>query len=130
MARPKMNGTVTQVQQTTAEQLYPVKLLKNYRPKTENFEVLDFTDEDLALKVQLKEIPREKAERDGHSMAYRKPNGMSEIREEEDETRIKRLASGDLAKVWKGTTIKLPKAEAIDVVRKRVGERADEFAGD
>lgn len=129
MARPKMNGTAIQETQTT-EKLYPVKLMKNYRPKTPNFEVLDFTDADIARKVAIGEMDRRKATAAGHEMTYRKPSGKPEIRADEDETVITRLASGDLAKVWKGTTVKLPKDEAIDVVRRKVGERADEFAGD
>lgn len=85
--------------------MFPVKLLKNYRPLGK-FQVF---------------APVEGSE--DEAMEWRDPIGTDEIRNDED--KITRVATGEQAKVWADTVIRLPIDEARNVVERKLAIRND-----
>ena len=87
---------------------YPVKLLKNYRPKGKDFKVLEKVNPD-----------------DEYSdLVSRDPEGTEE---KLVDGKITQVPVGDFSKVWAGTTILLGKEEAQFVLKNRIAERSDDL---
>lgn len=88
-------------------ELYPVKLLKNYRPSTE-FKILE----------------QDNPEDEMSEWTPRDPEGTVEKLED---GLIVKCAVGDYKKVWAGTVIMLPKNMARILLKERRAERHDDL---
>jgi hypothetical protein len=109
MAGPqKTKDAATETKAPVAVKTYPVKLLKNYRPMGEDFKVL---------------VPKD-SEDEYSELVSRDPEGTLE---KLTNGKITQVAVGDYAKILKGTTILVGKAEAQHVLKNRIAERSDDL---
>lgn len=105
-----------------SQKLFPVVLLKNYVPAA-NYEIVGYLKEAVKAKDaggNLKVIEPEEFIK-GEMKPHTSPGvGFGEM--------VMKDGSTVNAKIWAGTTIKLPVDEAKRAVAKKIAERADDIA--
>lgn len=93
------------------EKLFPVKLLKNYHPAGE-YEIAGYYKEPITVKDTAGRMHT--VDPGGFQHGVAKPPIKPGV--------------GTGVRIWAGTHIRLPAEEAMDVISKRIAERADELS--
>lgn len=93
--------------------LFPVLLLKNYAPRTKNFEILGHTKPARMTK--------------GAAGEWLEVEPKRWIADEQNPPPVPGVEVP--GKIWAGTIIRLPVDEAKGVIEKKIGERADAIPG-
>jgi hypothetical protein len=106
MNGPQSTKKTTETKEVKPSDFVSVKLLRNYRPASTDFKVLQQDQETEVWTERSPEGAQEKLDEDG---------------------KIKEVAVGELHKVWAGACLSLPREEAKRAIGLRIAERHNDL---